>query len=149
MLSGSSSLFSTLLGEAVSNPPNPEPRPLSAREFGESVCSAAVDGLPKEEGPVSIQALLERWEALPTVYWTVSGSHGDLRLSSALSERRLPEWDRWLRLVRWLVKGDVHFSLSMGTFMASHRAVSRGNAPLANCNNTCGEGNSAVRSGSS
>lgn len=56
---------------------------------------------------------------------------------SWLSPRRLLEWERCGRLWRWLVKGDVHFSLLMGTPMASHRALSSAKAPLASCKDTC------------
>lgn len=148
MLSGFSILLSAPPGDAVSEPPDPELRPLSTWGCGESGGSAVVDGLPNEEGVTSAQAPLDRGEGLwmPTVCsagcWYVSGSHGDLCSSSVLSVRRLLEWDKWPRLVRWLVKGDVHLSLSMGTLMVSHRAVSRGNAPQANCNNNYTEGNS-------
>lgn len=144
MLSGSSTLLIGQLGSAISEIPDAEIRSPSTWECGENCGSAVGAGLPNEEGLAStIQALLDRWGGLwgPVACsagcWYVSDSHGDLRPSSALSERRVLEWDRCPRLLRWLLKGDVHFSLSMGTLMASHSAASRGKAPLANCNNTC------------
>ncbi|KAA8591414.1 hypothetical protein FQN60_002357, partial [Etheostoma spectabile] len=53
MLSGSSILFSTPLGDDVSKPPDPEPRPPSTWESWESGGSAPVEGLPNEEGLAS------------------------------------------------------------------------------------------------
>lgn len=148
MLSGSSILLIGQLGSAISEIPDAELRSPSTWECGENCGSAVGAGLPNEEGLAStIQVLLDRWGGLwgPVASsagcWYVSDSHGDLCPSSALSERRLLEWDRCPRLLRWLLKGDVHFSLSMGTLMASHSGVSRGKAPLANCNNTCAERN--------
>lgn len=115
--------------------------------MGEGGASVDIDEkLPSSEGSPSIRGL-RAWKEDEDVR-EISSSHSEFksesfgggeepRWTSRLSERRELEWDTWVRLILWLVKGDVHFSLSMGTLMASHKALSNMNAPQDSCNDTC------------
>lgn len=125
-----------------------DPRPLSHKELmGDGGASVDIDEKPaSSEGSPSIRGL-RAWKEDEDVR-EASSSHSEFKSesfgggeepqwTSRLSERRDPELDTWVRLILWLVKGDVHFSLSMGTLMASHKALSNMNAPQDSCNDTC------------
>lgn len=135
-------------GRGVSTISDSDPRPLSYKELmGDGGASVDIDEKPlNREGSPSIRGL-RAWNEDEDMRDTNS-SHSEFKSesfgggeepwwTSRLSERRELEWDTWVRLILWLVKGDVHFSLSMGTLIASHKALSNMNAPQDSCNDTC------------